>query len=104
MFQFTASGVTEAWMYFMHASLLTAGIVMALHAWDIEKAAGYGTAIEVAAGVAVTMLYAGSYAGLFVAALAAFELGLYLRVVRWWRGFKRLERHGLRLVWVYRPY
>ena len=34
MFQFTASGVTEAWMYFMHASLLTAGIVVyALILW-----------------------------------------------------------------------
>lgn len=87
----------------IHAAFLVAGVLMSCAAWDIEKACGYTGCIALVMGIGITMLYSGSYHGLFVAAIASVLVDASLRAIKWWRGCKRLTRHGRRYYWVYYP-
>ncbi len=79
----------------------TFALMLTLHAFDMRKIAGYHVIVDVLATVGFTAFYAGTYSGATVGIFAGLFTSAYLAWYRWYYGYCRLERDGLKFSWFY---
>jgi drug/metabolite transporter superfamily protein YnfA len=87
---------------FFVAGLVTVlGMLITMARMDIRKWLGYSNIVDVCCAAMLVVLFSGSFGGVVAAAFAGMFMSLSLWVLRSTLGYKKFQRVGLRMRWVY---
>lgn len=85
------------------ALVMTVALILLLARLDLRKFLGYSAIVDVCFTVLMFMMFMGTFSGIVAGAFAGLFMTLLLYMLKAVLGYKKLERRGLKLVWVQYP-
>ena len=91
-------------IFYILAGIASArAILFTLFKLDIKKVLAFDIAVDVGASILLIVMFAGTFAGMMAAVIAGCIISIVLWFVKRIIGFKKLQRKGLRMVWINVP-
>lgn len=83
--------------------MCAATIITASRFFDLRKMLGYAGIIDVAFTILMFYMFMGTFSGIVAGAFGGLFMTLALTGLKHVVGYKKLQRHGVKLVWVEYP-